>query len=457
MSSDGFVTEERTRVFPRELDRRYPLITRGEGVWLDGPGGRRYLDAISGGAMVTSIGHGVGEIVDAASAQAREVSFVYNQQFTSPAQERLADEVIALAPEGFSRVHFTSGGAEANETALRAARLFHWERGEQQRWRVITQAQAYHGPTMGTFALTGRPAMTAPFDTYAAEHPHVPPSTWRWDPTGQAALDALDRVIEEQGGDTIAAFMCEPVSAAALPGYRPPDHFWRGLRERADRHGFLIMLDEVVTGFGRTGTWFAAHQLPIDVDVISTAKGLGAGYAPVGGMLCTDRVYRAFAEGSRGFEAGHTWDGCPLPCAVGSAVLGYLQRHRLVERVAERGPWLRERFAAALADSELVREVRGEGFLLGLDYVDPRDGESFLPEHLRVARRIDMAALDRDVLIYSTQPTGDGYACDQTLVAPAFVAGDEELEEMVARIADAVLTVEAEVKRELAAATPVTS
>lgn len=449
MSATDFVTEAQTRVFLRELDRSYPLIVSGDGVWLESASGKRYLDAISGGAMVTSLGHGVPEIVEAARRQAEQISFIYNQQLTSPAQEQLADEVIALAPDRFGRVHFTSGGAEANETALRLARLYHLERGEQSRWRVITQAQAYHGPTMGTWALTGRPAMTAPFDIYATAHPHVPPSTWRWDPTGEAALEALDRTIEEHGAETIAAFMCEPVSAAALPGYRPPDHFWTGLRARADQHGFLVMLDEVVTGFGRTGSWFAADQLPIPIDVISTAKGLGAGFAPVGGMLCTDEVYDAFAQGSRGFEAGHTWDGAPLPCAVGSAVLAYLREHRLVERVSEQGPHLLQKLRDALDGCELVREVRGHGFLLGIDYVDPRDRESFLPEKLNVARRIDLEALDREVLIYSTQPTADGYACDQTLIAPAFIASDHELDQMVQRIAESVRAVAAQVAGEL--------
>jgi adenosylmethionine-8-amino-7-oxononanoate aminotransferase len=451
MTTREFLREGETSVFPRELDRSYPLIVRGEGSWLIGAGGRRYLDAISGGAMVTSIGHGITEIVEAARHQAEEISFIYNQQFTSPAQEQLAAEVIELAPPGFGRIHFTSGGAEANETALRLARLYHAERGDTSRWRIITQAQSYHGPTMGTFALTGRPAMTAPFDVYVNPHPHVRPSTWRWDPSGESALAELDQILE-QHGDSIAAFMCEPVGAAALPAYRPPDLFWEGLRERADRYGFLIMLDEVVTGFGRTGSWFAADQLPISVDVISTAKGLGAGYAPVGGMICTDEVYGAFAEGSRNFEAGHTWDGAPLPCAVGTAVLAYIRRNDLIARVAGRAPKLHAHFREALDGCPMVKEVRGEGFLVGLDYVDPGDGRSFLPEDLRVGRRIDLAALERDVLIYSTQPTGDGIACDQTLIAPPFVATDAELEQMVERISAAVWNVAESVERELASA-----
>ena len=451
MAADALITTGETHVFPRELDRAYPLIVEAKGVRLRDAAGREYLDAISGGAMVTSLGHGVEEIVAAAAAQARQVSFLYSQQFTSPAQEELATVLCELAPEEFARVHFVAGGSEANETALRLARSYHVERGEPERWRVISPAQAYHGPTVATLALTGRPSLQRPYDPYVADHLHIPPATWRFDPSGEAALTALDAVLEQAGPETISAFFCEPVSAAALPAYSPPDAFWRGLDERRREHGFLICLDEVVTGMGRTGTWFAAQQLPIAADIITTAKGLGAGYVPVGAMLCTEAVFAAVAGGSRAFELGHTWGGAPLQCAVGLAVIDHLRRHGLVERVAERGPALRDALAHALEGCELVREVRGRGFLLGVDYVDPRDGESFLDPGLGVARAIDTTALEHGLLVYSTQPTADGYTGDQTLLAPAFTSTDAELDEMVERMAAVVRAVEGRVKDELAA------
>ena len=451
MADSAFITTDATHVFPRELDRRYPLILKAEGVRLWDSAGNEYLDAISGGAMVTCLGHGVEDIVRRAAEQAREVSYLYSQQFTSPAQEALATRLSELAPRAFSRVHFVAGGSEANETALRLARSYHVERGEPQRWRVISPAQAYHGPTVATLSLTGRPSLQRPFDPYGAEHLHIPPSTWRFDPTGQAALAALDDVLETAGPETVSAFFCEPVSAAALPAYSPPEAFWLGLDERRREHGFLVCLDEVVTGMGRTGSWFAAEQLPLEPDIITTAKGLGAGYVPIGAMLCTDAVFAAVAEGSRAFELGHTWGGAPLQCAVGLAVIDYLRTHELVERVAELGPQLRNSLAAALVDSELVREVRGRGFLLGIDYVDPRDGESLLDAELDVARRIDMEALDRGLLVYSTQPTSDGYAGDQTLLAPAFVSSEAELAEMVERMAQVVSAIEGQVKDRISA------
>jgi adenosylmethionine-8-amino-7-oxononanoate aminotransferase len=451
MADRAFISTDATHVFPRELDRSYPLIVKAEGVRLWDSTGYEYLDAISGGAMVTCLGHGVDEIVRRAADQARDVSYLYSQQFTSPAQEGLATRLSELAPPGFSRVHFVSGGSEANETALRLARSYHVERGEPNRWRVISPAQAYHGPTVATLSLTGRPSLQRPFDPYGAEHLHIPPSSWRFDPTGKAALVALDEVLESAGPETVSAFFCEPVSAAALPAYSPPEAFWLGLDERRREHGFLVCLDEVVTGMGRTGSWFAAEQLPLEPDIITTAKGLGAGYVPIGAMLCTDAVFAAVAEGSRSFELGHTWGGAPVQCAVGLAVIDYLHNHELVERVAELGPQLRSSLAAALEDSELVREVRGRGFLLGIDYVDPRDGESLLDPELDVARRIDMEALDRALLVYSTQPTSDGYAGDQTLLAPAFVSSEAELAEMVERMAQVVSVVEGQVKDRISA------
>jgi adenosylmethionine-8-amino-7-oxononanoate aminotransferase len=442
-------------VLPPEFDRRYPVIIGGDGVWVEDSAGRRYLDAMSGGSMALTLGHGRMDLIEAARAQAQRLAFVHNERLTNPAQEQLARELMSVAPDGFTRVHFVTGGAEANETALRLARSYHVERGEPGRWRIVSPAQAYHGPTMATLALTGRPGLKGPLTPYLQEQPHIPPSTWRFDPTGEQALEALDAAIAQHGPESISAFFSEVVSAAALPAYTPPRRFWEGLAERRERHGFLICFDEVVTGMGRTGSWFAADELPFTPDIIATAKGLGAGYAAIGATLCHDRVYQAIASGSRRFTLGHTWDGAPLPCAVGVAVIDALRRERLIERVAERGPRLRAELADALGDVEIVREVRGHGFLLGVEYVDPRNGESFLPPDLGLAGRIDDVALEHGLVTLSTQPTGDGYAGDQSLFAPAFTATDEELAEMVARFAAVVDEVAVHVERELSGRDPV--
>jgi adenosylmethionine-8-amino-7-oxononanoate aminotransferase len=440
------VRSDDTSVFPRQLDLAYPNIDRGEGVLLYPTEGAPILDACSGGAMVTCLGHGVPEVIGAAADQAEQISYMYAHHFTNEPQERLADRLIEVAAPGMARVRFVSGGSEANETALRLARTYHVDRGQADRWRVISQAQAYHGSTLGTLGLTGRRALQEPHTPYLPPHAHIPPATWRFDPSGQAALDELDRVLDDVDPETVAAFFCEPISAAALPAYSPPDRFWHGLAERRERYGFLICFDEIVTGVGRVGTWLAADQIPIEPDIVTLGKGVGAGYAPLGAVLCREHVFEALARGSREFDLGHTWDGAPLPCAVGLAVLDVLVERRLVERVRNSGPAVRENLEAALASSEMVREVRGRGFLLGVELVDPRDGESLLPDALDAGALVERTALEHGVLVLSTHSTADGYTGDQVVLAPPFVSTDEELAEMVRRLADTIAEVERTVR-----------
>jgi len=447
----AIVEGDRSHVLPLELARSYPLLVRGEGVWIEDASGRRYLDAMSGGSMAATLGFGRRDIIAAAKAQAERLAYVHNERLTNPAQERLARELVEVAPEGFTRVRFTVAGADANEMAIQLARSYHVERGEPERWQVISPAQAYHGPTIQTLALTGRPGMHRPFEPYMPRHLHIPPSTWRFDPSGDAALQALDEALEEAGPSTVSAFFCEPISGAALPGYTPPRRFWEGLAQRRERHGFLVCFDEIVTGVGRTGRWFAGAETACAPDIIATAKGLGAGYAAIGAVLVREHVFDAIAHGSRRFTLGHTWDGAPLSCAVGLAVLHALRSEGLVEHVRDRGEILLEELTTALKDIPMVREVRGHGYLLGVSYVDPRDGESFLPPELRVGARVDQAAFEADLITLSTQPTRDGFAGDQTLFAPAFVASDDELDEMVSRFSDSVRRVAEQVERDLPA------
>ena len=440
-----------THVLPLELDRHYSVIVKGDGVWVEDADGRRYLDAMSGGSMAATLGHGRHDLVAAARAQAEKLAYIHNERLTNPAQERLAHELVSLAPEGFTRVRFVTGGAEANEMAIQLARRYHVDRGQPQRWQVISPAQAYHGPTMATLALTGRPGLQRPFEPYLPRHPHIPPSTWRFDPTGQQALDALDRALEAAGPETVSAYFCEPISAAALPAYTPPERFWQGLDERRARHGFLIVFDEIVTGMGRTGHWFATQSLPLVPDIIAIAKGLGAGYAAIGAVLSRQHVYDAIASGSRKFTLGHTWDGAPLSCAVGLAVVKVLRTEGWVDHVRERGPRLRDQLAGALQGIPMVKDVRGHGYLIGAEYVDPRDGVSFLPPDLRTAGRIDAVAFERGLITLSTMPTRDGFAGDQTLFAPPFTSTEGELTEMVERFAGTVRQVADEVEARLSA------
>jgi adenosylmethionine-8-amino-7-oxononanoate aminotransferase len=443
------VHAEETSLFPRFLDLAYPNIEKGKGVWLETTDGKRILDACSGGAMVACLGHGVTEIADAAAEQAEKIAYFYNHHFTSRPQEDLADRVIEVVPE-MARVKLASGGSEANETAVRLARTYHVDRGQTGRWLVISPAQAYHGSTIGTLALSGRRhSLQEPYAEYMPAYLHIAPSTPRFDPSGEAALKELDRALKEAGPESVSAFFCEPVSAAALPGYSPPERFWTGLAERREKYGFLVCFDEIVTGMGRVGGWLAAHQLPIEPDIVTIGKGLGAGYWPLAAVLCREHVYDAIAEGSAEFDLGHTWDGAPLPSAVGLAVLDYIVRHKLVDRVRDRGPRLLEQLQDALKGSRIVGEVRGRGFLLGVELVDPRDGTSFLPHDLDAATLVDDIAFELGLLVSSTHSTLDGYAGDEVLIAPAYTSTDVELDEMVKRFTMTIDEVEKAVTAKL--------
>jgi hypothetical protein len=445
--AETLIESDRTHVLPLELDRRYPVVVRGEGAWVVDADGNRYLDAMSGGSMAATLGHGRSDLAAAARRQAERLAFVHNERLTNPWQEQLARELVEVAPEGMTRVRFVTSGSDANEMAVQLARSYHVERGEPERWQVVSPAQAYHGPTMQTLGLTGRPGLQGPFGPYLPRHLHIPPSSWRFDPTGQEALDALDAHL---ASTPISAFFCEPISAAALPGYTPPALFWEGLAERRERHGFLVIFDEVVTGVGRAGEWFAGSTTACPPDMIATAKGLGAGYAAIGAVLVRDRVFDAIAAGSRRFTLGHTWDGAPLPCAVGLAVMKALREEGWIDHVRSRGARLRDELEAALSGVAMVREVRGHGYLLGVSFVDPRNGETLLPRELRVGARVDDASFRRGLITLSTQPTRDGYAGDQTLFAPPFPTPDEDLAEMVARFAAAVHEVAEAIEPDLA-------
>ena len=415
------VTANETSVFPRFLDLAYPSVERGEGVRLYTTDGREILDACSGGAMVACLGHGNERIVAAGAQQAQELAYVYFHHFTNEPQERLASRLLDVAAPEMARVRFVSGGSEANEMLLRLVRQYHVDRGDTERWRIVSPAQAYHGSTMGTLALSGRPALHHPFGDYLAGHLHL---------RHEVALEELDRLIEDAGPETIAAFLCEPVSAAALPGYSPPDAFWEGVAERRERYGFLVCFDEIVTGMGRTGSWFAYQQLPLEPDVLSAGKGLGAGYFPLAAVLCKEHVYEALAHGSRELEHGHTWDGAPLSCAIGLAVVDELVSTNLVDRVRERGPSLRDELERSVGGLEIVNEVRGRGFLLGVEL------------NAGAAELVDDVAFEHGVLVTSSHASADGLAGDQTLLAPAYTSTDEELAEMIARFADALADVQ---------------
>jgi adenosylmethionine-8-amino-7-oxononanoate aminotransferase len=435
------VRSSETSVFPRFLDLGYPNVERGVGLRLYTTDGRELLDACSGGAMTACLGHGVRELVDAAAEQAEHVTYVYNHHFSNDRQEEYADRLLSTAAPEMARVRFASGGSEANEAAVRLARSYHVERGDERRRIMVSAAESYHGATFGVLGLTGRRSLQEPYGDYLPDHRHIPAGD----------LAALDRLLEEYG-EEVAAFFCEPITAASRAAWSPPPEFWGGLAERRERHGFLVVFDEIVTGMGRTGSWFAYHDMPLVPDIVTAGKGMGGGAFPLSAALVSEEVYEAFARGSREFEHGHTWDGAPLSCAVGLATLAYIDSHGLIEQVRERGPWLRDEAEAALRDLDMVGEVRGRGYLVGIELVDPRDAASPLPADVNAAGLVDDTALDHGLLITSGHAAADGYAGDQVLLTPAFTATDAELGEMIEKLAATLADVERRVKETLSGA-----
>jgi adenosylmethionine-8-amino-7-oxononanoate aminotransferase len=397
--------------------------------------GRRILDACSGGAMTTCLGHGNDAVIEVAAEQGEKLSYCYSHHFTNEPQESLARRLVEEIAPDMDRVRFATGGSEANETALRLLRSYHIERGDADRWRVISPAQSYHGSLTGTLALTGRESLRRNWDPYLVPQPHLGPVAWRDDPTGKQALAELDRILAEAGPETVAAYFCEPVSAAALPAYSPPEGFWQGLAERRAELGFLIVCDEIVTGMGRTGSWFASDRLPFTPDIVTAGKGLGGGFAPISAVLCTAAVYDALDQGSGDFDHGHTWDGAPLPCAVAEVVIDQLVAGDLVGRVASAGQPFRDRFEATIGDLPIVSEVRGSGFLIGIELeptATPGDAEQAIVE----------AGLRHDLLLAATSTVADGFVGDQVVLAPSFTATDDELDLIVERTAAALADLE---------------
>jgi adenosylmethionine-8-amino-7-oxononanoate aminotransferase len=447
IGSDERVDPLRSRVFHRELDKSYPVIVRGEGCRLWDSAGREYLDAVGGGAAVAVIGYGNQHVLDVAAQQLAVLPFVHNAKFTTIPQEMLAERLTEHAPDGINRAFFVQGGAEANEAALRVIRKYHVDRGEPQRDVVVTQAAAYHGSTIGTLALSGRRTLQHPVEPWLPPFEHIMPfHCYRcpydkeYETCAIECAKVLDTVAERVGAGRIAAFVMEPVPLSAAPGLVPPSEFLPMVRDWCDRVGALLVLDEVVTGMGRTGRWFATDHWGVVPDAMTIAKGLGAGYTPIGALLVHDHVFDVINAGSREFEHGHTLNGNPVSCAVAGAVLDVLEDDGLVERSAKLGAWLKDELADELANVDAVGEVRGLGTLIGIEYVAGRATRSILDPALRFGSTLQNRALGEGLVVSGSLNNREVLVGECTTLAPAYTMSDTEAEEVVARLGRAVRT-----------------
>ncbi len=442
-----------TRVFHRQLRETYPEVAGGEGCWLVDRDGRRYLDA-SGGAAVSCLGHNHPEVVAAMVRQARELAYAHTAFFTNRPMEELAAHLVAEAPGEMDRVYFVSGGSEAVEAALKMARQYFLERGEPERTVFIARRQSYHGNTVGALSVGGNFWRRRPFEPLLRlEVAHVSPCyPYRDRLPGEddeayvaRLVDELETTIARIGPERVIAFVAEPVVGATMGAVPALAGYFRRIRELLDRHGILLILDEVMCGMGRTGTLFAYEQEGVVPDLVTLAKGLGGGYQPIGAVLVRERVVRAFVEGSGFFQHGHTYMGHATACAAALAVQRVIQRDGLLARVRAMGEALAARLEARFGDHPHVGDIRGRGLFRGLELVADRASRTPFPPETRLHARIKAQAMARGLLCYPMGGTIDGERGHHVLLAPPFIISEDELDLLVERLAAAIDAAVAEV------------
>ena len=434
-----------SHVFPRHTKNMPPLALSGEGCYLFDASGKRYFDG-SGGAAVSCLGHGDPEVIEAVKTQVEKLAFAHTGFFTSEPAEKLADLLIANAPGELDRVLFVSGGSEANEAAIKLARQYFVEKGETNRRFLIARRQSYHGNTLGALAVGGNQWRRKQFSPLLVDVSHISPcfeyadrdpeeSTFDY---GQRVAQELEDEILRLGTDSVIAFLAEPVVGATTGAVPAVEGYFTRIREICDRYGVLLILDEVMCGMGRTGHLFACEADNVTPDIACIAKGLGAGYQPIGAMLCSSEIYRAIEEGSGFFQHGHTYLGHPVAAAAGCAVLEAILSRGLVLRVRRMG----ERFDKALKDQfsehAHVGDIRGRGLFRGIELVaDKVSKSSFAPEK-RLAAGIKRAAFEQGLICYPMSGTRDGVNGDHILLAPPFIIEDDQIDEVVTKLDTAI-------------------
>ncbi|TFY97643.1 aspartate aminotransferase family protein [Ramlibacter humi] len=434
-----------THVFHRHLRRTPPRAVSANGVYIEDADGRRYLDA-SGGAAVSSLGHGHPDVLAAMQAQMGQLAYAHTSFFTTDVAERLADELIRTAPQGMSHAYLVSGGSEAIEAALKMARQYFVELGQPERTHFIARRQSYHGNTLGALAVGGNAWRREPFAPLLMPATHVAPCypyrEQRPDESpeqyGQRLASELEAAIVAQGPGRVIAFIAETVGGATAGVLTPVPGYFKAVRSVCDRHGVLLILDEVMCGMGRTGSLYACEQEGISPDLVTVAKGLGGGYQPVGAVLAGKHIVEAMSRGSGFFQHGHTYLGHPVACAAALAVQRVIHRDGLLGKVRDDGhrfgEWLRE----ALGEHPHVGDIRGRGFFWGIELVADRASKRPFDPALAVNARLKGDAMQRGLLCYPFGGTVDGLHGDHVLLAPPFVATQDELREAVRLLAASV-------------------
>ena len=434
-----------SHIFPRHTKSAPPVAVGGEGCYLIDSTGKRYLDG-SGGAAVSCLGHSDRAVTEAIKAQLDKLAFAHTGFLTSEPAEALADLLIAHAPGRLDRVYLVSGGSEATEAAIKLARQYWVEKGEPQRGRLIARKQSYHGNTIGALSAGGNEWRRAQFGPLLLDVSHIEPCyEYRYraedespEAYGRRAADALEAEILRLGPETVMAFMAEPVVGATAGALPPAPGYFRRIREICDKYGVLLILDEVMCGMGRTGTLFACEQDDVAPDILCIAKGLGAGYQPIGAMLCTSDIYDAIADGSGFFQHGHTYIGHPVAAAAGHAVVSAILDRGLVDRVKVQGDKLMARLQDRFGQHPHIGDLRGRGLFRGIELVEDRDSKAPFDPSRGIAGKIKKAAFEAGLICYPMAGTIDGRSGDHVLLAPPFIIEDAQLDELVDKLSGAI-------------------
>jgi adenosylmethionine-8-amino-7-oxononanoate aminotransferase len=420
-------------VFYRRMDHDYPAIERGEGVYLYDAGGRRYIDA-SGGPVLVNVGHGVESIAQAMARQAAQVAYVHGSLFTTGALEAYSRRLAEKVPLPEARFFYLSSGSEAVETALKFVRQVQLSWGQTTRDRIISRWGSYHGMTLGTLAVSGKPSMRAPYAPMFQDMPHIPPPYCYRCPFDAsypecdlACARQLEDEVLRQGPDRVAGFVAEPVGGATLGAIVPPAGYWGLIREICDRYGLMLIADEVLTGFGRAGVWFAMQRYGVEPDVMTLAKGAAGGYFPfsIAAMRGTDVETIRRAHGD--FNHGGTFSHHAVGAAAALATLDYLEANDLITRAASTGLLLGERLAEVLGGLPKVGDVRGVGMMWAVEFVADRETKQPFPREVHFTDRVCARCMELGVLLYPGHGSVDGVRGDHLMVAPPYVVTGDQI------------------------------
>jgi adenosylmethionine-8-amino-7-oxononanoate aminotransferase len=434
-----------SHVFHRQLHKQPPTAVRGEGIYLVDSNGKRYIDA-SGGAAVSCLGHGHPDVRAAMHRQIDQLAYAHTGFFTTEVAEALADQLIATAPPGMSHAYFVSGGSEAVEAALKMARQYFVEKGQPQRRHFIARRQSYHGNTLGALAVGGNAWRRAQFEPLLIDVTHVAPCYEYRDRLahetpeayGQRLVQELSDTIDRLGPEHVMAFVAETIGGATAGVLMPVPGYFKGIRELCDRHGILLILDEVMCGMGRTGTLHTCEAEGVVPDLLTIAKGLGGGYQPIGAVLVRQHLVDAMRSGSGLFQHGHTYLGHAVACAAALAVQQVIHREQLLPRVQQAGRHLEQRLRQRLGDHPHVGDIRGRGLFWGIELVRDRATKHWFDPTARLHAHVKAQAMAQGLMVYPSGGTVDGRCGDHVLLAPPFIATDDELEVIVDKLAVAI-------------------